>query len=126
MRRRRVTRARIALLVLEALPNARAVSAFVGDHAADIAFVGLSDAERPSAGGLVGQVRRHIGRSGIGILPYLAVNFGLPDVLRPFAPLTQRVARVGGAPAATPLRGLCKQPRHPGRRDRGRQRARGA
>ncbi len=101
-------RARIALFVLEALPNARAVARFVAEHAGDIALVGLSDAERPSTGGLVGQVRRHVGRSGIGILPYLAVNFGLPDALRPLAPLTQALAGRRAAPAATPLRRLCR------------------
>ncbi len=55
---------RIALFTLEALPNARAVRRFVADNAARIAFVGLSDPERPSTGGLTGQVRRHLGRSG--------------------------------------------------------------
>ena len=101
-------RARIALFVLEALPNARAVGRFVAEHAGDIALVGLSDAERPSTGGLMGQVRRHVGRSGIGILPYLAVNFGLPDALRPLAPLTQALSGRRAAPAATPLRRLCR------------------
>src|SRR5438094_723332 len=51
-----MSRARIALFVLEALPNARVVRRFVADHSADIAFVGLSNAERPSSGGLTGQV----------------------------------------------------------------------
>ena len=41
--------------------------------------------ERPSSGGLTGQIRRHLARSGTGILPYLAVNFGLPDLLRRMA-----------------------------------------
>ena len=102
-----MARPRIALLVLEALPNARAVRRFVADHAAEIAFVGLSNAERPSSGGLFGQVRKHIARSGAGFLPYLAVNFGLPDLLRPMAPLTQRLAGSGDAPEATPLAPLC-------------------
>lgn len=100
---------RIALFVLEALPNARAVRRFVADHAADIAFVGLSNAERPSTGGLVGQVRRHLGRSGPAFLPYLAVNFGLPDLLRLVAPLTQRIAGTVGAPEATPVATLCRR-----------------
>lgn len=98
---------RIALFVLEALPNARAARRFVADHADDIAFVGLSNAERPSTGGLVGQVRRHLARSGAGFLPYLAVNFGLPDLLRPLAPLTQRLTGTGETPEATPLATLC-------------------
>ncbi|WP_375455602.1 formyltransferase family protein [uncultured Methylobacterium sp.] len=99
---------RIALFALEALPNARAVRRFVADHAGDIAFVGLSNAERPSTGGLVGQVRRHLARSGPAFLPYLAVNFGLPDLLRPVAPLTQRLAGTTGTPEATPLTTLCR------------------
>ena len=72
-----MARPRIALFVLEALPNARAVRRLVADLRADIALVGLSNAERPSSGGLTGQIRRHLARSGTGILPYLAVNFGL-------------------------------------------------
>jgi len=104
-----MTRARIALFVLEALPNARAARRFVADHHTDIAFVGLSNPERPSAGGLVGQVRRHLVRSGPRFLPYLAVNFGLPDILRPVAPLTQRATGTRATPEATPLRILCRR-----------------
>jgi methionyl-tRNA formyltransferase len=102
-----MARARIALFVLEALPNARTVRRFVADHAADIVLVGLSNAERPAAGGLVAQVRRHLARSGPAFLPYLGVNFGLPDLLRPLAPLTQRLAGVADSPEATPLPTLC-------------------
>lgn len=102
-------RARIALFVLEALPNARAARRFVADHAADIALVGLSNAERPATGGLTGQVRRHLARSGPRFLPYLAVNFGLPDLLRPLAPLTQRLSGGAGDAEATPLARLCRQ-----------------
>ena len=91
-----MARPRIALFVLEALPNARAVRRFVADHAADIAFVGLSNAERPSAGSLVVQVRRHLKRSGPAFLPYLGVNFGLPDLLAPAASVIQRVTRTRG------------------------------
>lgn len=100
-------RARIALFVLEALPNARAVRRFVADHRAEIAFVGLSNAERPSTGGLGGQIGRHLARSGPGILPYLAVNFGLPDLLRPLAPFAQRLTGTSDRPEATPLASLC-------------------
>lgn len=102
-----MARATIALFVLEALPNARVVRRFIADHAAEIAFVGLSNAERPSSGGLVGQVRRHLARSGPGFLPYLAVNFGLPDLLRPLAPVTQALSGTRDAPEATPLKALC-------------------
>lgn len=101
-------RPRIALFVLEALPNARTVRRLVADRADEIVLVGLSNAERPSSGGLTGQVRRHLARSGPGILPYLAVNFGLPDLLRPLAPLTQAAAGSGGSPEATPLATLCR------------------
>ncbi|MDV2986053.1 UNVERIFIED_CONTAM: formyltransferase family protein [Methylobacteriaceae bacterium AG10] len=100
---------RIALFTLEALPNARAVRRFVADHAETIAFVGLSNAERPATGGLIGQVRRHLARSGASFLPYLGVNFGLPDLLRPLAPVAQRLSGSAGTPEATPLAALCRQ-----------------
>ena len=100
---------RLALFALEALPNARAVRRFVADHAEDIAFVGLSNAERPATGGLTGQIRRHLARSGPGFLPYLGVNFGLPDLLRPLGPLTQRLAGSRAVPEATPLAALCRR-----------------
>ncbi|GJD38109.1 MULTISPECIES: formyltransferase family protein [Methylobacterium] len=103
-----MTRPRIALFVLEALPNARAVRRFVRDHAEDIAFVGLSNAERPSSGGLSGQVRRHLARSGPAFLPYLAVNFGLPDLLAPASGLLRRLTGAGDATTATPLKALCR------------------
>ncbi|GJE39480.1 formyltransferase family protein [Methylobacterium persicinum] len=104
-----MTDLRIALLVLEALPNARTVRRLVADRAGEIVFVGLSNAERPSTGGLTGQMRRHLSRSGTGILPYLAVNFGLPDLLRPLAPLTQAAAGSTDRPEATPLATLCRR-----------------
>ncbi len=104
-----MSRPGIALFVLEALPNARAVRRFVADHAAEIAFVGLSNAERPSSGGLVGQVRQHLVRSGPAILPYLGVNFGLPDLLAPLSGVTRRLAGASGAATATPLKTLCAQ-----------------
>ena len=103
-----MTRPRLALFVLEALPNARAVRRFVTEHAADIAFVGLSNAERPNSGGLVGQVRRHLTRSGPAILPYLGVNFGLPDLLSPLSGLTRRLSGAKDATTAMPLRDLCR------------------
>lgn len=100
---------RLALFVLEALPNARAARRFVEAHAADVAFVGLSNAERPNAGGLIGQVRRHVGRSGPALLPYLAVNFGLPDLLRGLYPLTAGFASRPVPSAGVPLRVLCRE-----------------
>ena len=104
-----MARVRIALFVLEALPNARTMRRFVADNARDIAFVGLSNAERPSAGGVITQVRQHLRRSGPAIVPYLVVNFGLPDWLKPVAPLTQAIAGTRGVPEATPLKKLCAQ-----------------
>lgn len=100
---------RIALFALEALPNARAVRRFVDDHATEIAFVGLSNAERPGSGGLVGQVRRHLARSGPAFLPYLAVNFGVPDLLAPVSGLTRGLLGTTRAATATPLKALCRQ-----------------
>ena len=94
--------------MLEALPNARVVRRFVHDHAADIVLVGLSNPERRLVGGLTGQLRRHMVRSGPRFLPYLAINFGLPDILRPAAPLLQAVGGAGDVPEATPLRRLCR------------------
>ena len=101
-------RPRLALFVLEALPNARAVRQFVADHAGEIAFVGLSNAERPSTGGLVGQIRRHLARSGPAILPYLGVNFGLPDLLSPVSGPLRRLTGAGPAASVTPLKDLCR------------------
>lgn len=102
-----MTRAKIVLFVLEALPNARVVRRFVQDHASDIVLVGLSNAERRLVGGMTGQLRRHMARSGPRFLPYLAVNFGLPDILRPAAPLLQVATGARDVPEATPLRRLC-------------------
>ncbi|SFK69146.1 methionyl-tRNA formyltransferase [Methylorubrum salsuginis] len=96
---------RLAVFALEALPNARALRRFVADHAETIAFVGLSHAERPSAGGLVAQVRRHLARSGPRFLPYLAVNFGLPDLVNGLSTTLRRNA----PPEATPLAPLCRR-----------------
>lgn len=96
---------RLAVFALEALPNARALRRFVAEHADTIAFVGLSHAERPSAGGLLTQVRRHLARSGPRFLPYLVVNFGLPDLVNGVA----RALRRRTPPEATPLALLCRR-----------------
>jgi methionyl-tRNA formyltransferase len=96
---------RLAIFALEALPNARALRRFIADNSEQIAFVGLSHAERPSAGGLVAQVRRHLARSGPRFLPYLAVNFGLPDLVNGAASALRR----NGSPEATPLAPLCRR-----------------
>lgn len=96
---------RLAIFALEALPNARALRRFVAENPRRIAFVGLSHPQRPSAGGLVAQVRRHLARSGPRILPYLAVNFGLPDLVDGVATALRR----SGPPEATPLAPLCRR-----------------
>ncbi|MCX7933255.1 MAG: formyltransferase family protein [Rhodovarius sp.] len=72
---------RIALCTLEAYASARAVRDFVRRDPSRIALIILSDPFRPAMGGRVGQVRRHLARSGPAILPYLAVNFLLPGLL---------------------------------------------
>lgn len=101
---------RLALFTLDALPNARAVRRLVVDHAADIAFVGLSNAGRPNVGGFVGQTWRHVRRSGPMILPYLAVNFGIPDAIvalrQLFTKLTGRAPTADRAALVTLCRDL--------------------
>ncbi|MEH3144949.1 MAG: formyltransferase family protein [Methylobacterium frigidaeris] len=99
---------RIALFTLEALANARAVRRFVAEHADEIAVVALSDPHRPSTGGLTGQILRHVMRSGTGFLPYLGVNFGLPDLVAAVAP-APAASPGGDKAAATPLKLLCRR-----------------
>lgn len=69
---------RLALLTLEALANAAAVRRFLSEWHRDIVLVGLSDPFRAQEGGIVGQARRLLGRSGPRLLPFLAANFVLP------------------------------------------------
>lgn len=73
---------RLALFTLEALANARSLRRFLSEHAGEIALVGLSDPYRPGTGGSLGQVRRHLKRSGWRMLPFLFVNYALPGLLR--------------------------------------------
>ena len=104
---------RIALFTLESLAAAEAVHAFVARDPARIAFIGLSDPYRPAMGGMFGQMRRHVARSGLRFLPYLAVNFTLPGLLRRHERLSdlarahniawQRVRDVNGAETAAAL-----------------------
>lgn len=75
-------RAPITLFTLESLANAEAVHEFVAANPGRIALLGVSDPHRPAMGGMVGQMLRHVRRSGLGFLPYLAVNFALPGLLR--------------------------------------------
>ncbi len=71
---------RIAVFTLEALAASDAVSRFIATEAGRIGLVCLSDPYRPAMGGMVGQTWRHVRRSGIGFLPYLAANFSLPPI----------------------------------------------
>lgn len=80
---------RIALLTLESLVSAVAVRRFVLSDPGRIALVGLSDPFRRSMGGPVGQMIRHVRRSGLAFLPYLLANFTLPR-LAPRGPSLQR------------------------------------
>ncbi len=60
---------RLALLTYEALAGAEAVRRFTAHHANDIVLVGLSDVHRPEQGDAAAQTRRHLRRSGWGIVP---------------------------------------------------------
>ena len=96
---------KLALFTLEALSNARAVRRFVADHASDIALVGFSNPYRPAVGGSLGQMRRHLARSGPAFLPYLGLNFSAVELSNLVAPLAPR----DRAPEAKPLATLCRE-----------------
>lgn len=77
-----------------------AALAFARAHAAEIVLIGLSDPMRPAVGGALGQLRRHLARSGPRILPYLALGFGLPGrrgAFRRLGPPCMVVRDVNGA-----------------------------
>ncbi|KAH7309099.1 formyl transferase domain-containing protein [Stachybotrys elegans] len=97
---------KIALFTVEGLPNARAVRQLVSDHADEIVYVGISDTHRPQVGGSVGQVKAHLSRSGFWMIPYLFVNFCLPDLTFLFAQLLLLLG-FKLSPQATPLPDLC-------------------
>jgi hypothetical protein len=88
---------RIALLTLPSVMSDAAALAFCAADSSRLALVGLSDPRRTSAGGAIGQLRRHLARSGPRILPYLALGFGLPGRRRDFS----RIADAAGAPLVT-------------------------
>lgn len=95
---------KLAVFTLESLANARAVRRFIADHSGEIAFIGISNPYRKSAGGSVGQFLRHLRRSGWRFVPFLALNFSLPGVLaalRQFWPWTT-------SPETTPVARLAK------------------
>jgi folate-dependent phosphoribosylglycinamide formyltransferase PurN len=95
---------RIALFTLESLVSAAATRRFVADHAADIAFVGLSNAYRPNTGGRLGQSVRNLRRSGLHFVPYLLANFVVPEDVIALRRLTRRF----GSTETTPLASLCQ------------------
>jgi folate-dependent phosphoribosylglycinamide formyltransferase PurN len=96
---------KLAVFTLESLPNAAAVRRFVADHAADIAFVGLSNPYRKSTGGSLGQFLRHLRRSGWRFVPYLAINFSLPEILAALRGIWPGRT----IPERTPLKQICKE-----------------
>ena len=77
----RAPRLRIALLTLESTASAAAVAAFARMQRERLVLVGLSDPYRRAAGGMFGQVWRHLRRSGPRLLPWLALEFALPRLL---------------------------------------------
>ncbi|MGG5821421.1 formyltransferase family protein [Falsiroseomonas sp. HW251] len=84
---------RIALLTLPSVMSDAASLAFARELGGRLVLLGLSDPMRPGAGGAVGQLRRHLARSGPRVLPYLALGFGLPR--------RSAFRRVAGARAVT-------------------------
>jgi len=99
---------RIALFTLESLASAEAVHAFVAAAPGRIVLLGHS---APDQGA---QLRRHWARSGVAMLPYLAVNFSAPGLLRRRGRLSDlcrannipayRVRDVNGTESAAALR----------------------
>jgi folate-dependent phosphoribosylglycinamide formyltransferase PurN len=85
---------RVALLTLPSVMSDAASLAFARELGGRLVLLGLSDPMRPAVGGALGQVRRHLTRSGWRMLPYLALGFGLPLRRRPF----RAMARAAGAP----------------------------
>lgn len=68
---------RLVLLTMASPISDAAVAAFLRDPGGEVVLAGWSDPARPAAGGRWGQVRRHLARSGPGILPYLALGYGI-------------------------------------------------
>lgn len=90
-------RPRIALLTLPSVMSDEAALRFLEAQGGRVVLVGLSDPMRPAAGGMLGQLRKHLARSGPGILPYLALGFGMPGRSGPF----RRAAAAIGAACVT-------------------------
>lgn len=85
---------RVALLTLPSVMSDAASLAAMRWLGGRLALLGLSDPMRPAMGGAVGQLRRHLARSGPRILPYLALGFGVPGRRGKL----RAAARAAGAP----------------------------
>lgn len=72
---------RIALFTLESALSATAVGAFLLGHGQDVVLIGRSLPFRPAMGGALRQGWRHLQRSGPRLLPYLWLNYALPQAL---------------------------------------------
>lgn len=71
---------RVALLTLDARAATGPVCRFIAANPGRIAMVARSDPYRPQQGGALGQVWRHLRRSGPRFLPYLLANFAIPEL----------------------------------------------
>jgi methionyl-tRNA formyltransferase len=90
---------RLALFTMDSPMANEAALRFAEAHRAELAFVGISDPFRATMGGLRGQLRRHLARSGPRILPYLLLGFGLPELVgRLRGPTLRGWCREAGVP----------------------------
>ena len=85
---------RIVLLTTPSVMSNAATRHFIRAMGSRIALVGTSNPARRSAGGITGQLRKQLARSGPRILPYLALGFGIPHRL--FGPATLDIDDVNG------------------------------
>ena len=69
---------RIALFTLESTLSAAAVARFLRNRTAEVVLIGRS---APFRHGAVREAWRHLRRSGPRLMPYLLVNYGLPQWL---------------------------------------------
>lgn len=88
-----MTALRVALLTLPSVMSDAASLAFAHELGPRLVLLGVSDPMRANAGGAIGQLRRHVARSGPRILPYVMLGFGVPGRRRAF----RRAAAAAGA-----------------------------
>lgn len=88
-----MTALRVALLTLPSPMSDAASLAIIRELGARLVLLGLSEPMRSKAGGVFGQMRRHLARSGLRMLPYLVLGFGMPGRRRAF----RRAAAASGA-----------------------------